>query len=95
MKRYTEPLAQIIKLHGPVEGRDANDKVIAICELCGREAAKETGEGAFRFPCPTYKVAHKALNPHISIAEVAKDALQKVKSTGGWDKDAPKVGAAT
>ena len=91
MKRFTDPLNQILKLHRAVEGRDG-DKVVPVCASCG--GAKDDGEFAKPFPCDTFKVAHKAVNPQIPIADVKKDAIESVKSTGGWDQDAPKVGAA-
>lgn len=92
MKRYTDALNEIIKLHGPTEGVDEADNVIAICELCGQEDAALTGEPLCeRFPCRTYTIAHKVLNPQIPIADVRKDALHRVRSSSSFDPDKPKA----
>lgn len=72
--RQREALNEIIKLHPAEEGYDANEQLVPICGTC-----MASGEMHQSWPCPTVKIAHKAINPQINLGDIQKDALQRIR----------------
>jgi hypothetical protein len=76
VKDLRRALNDIIKLHQVRGIPGPDEELITVCSLC-------TGEGEFRnpqeWPCSTVVIAHKALNPQISLKDLRKDGLQRAR----------------